>query len=184
MAALAEPILMTVEQFQALPEREDVLEELHWGHLVTLSRPKAWHIKLQMRLAELLRPLVLGRGYVVIEAPFRAVPEYDLRAADVAFVEKERWDRVGDGDLMGAPGIVIEIVSPSNTKSQIREYAALCLANGSEEFWLVERSAQSVTVTNKEGESRIYHRGDAIPIRTLGGRTLSVSDIFETQPET
>lgn len=183
MAALPEPLLMTVEQFQALPERQDVLEELHWGHLVTLSRPKLWHVRLQKRLAELLGFLAADRGYVFVELPFRSVPEYDLRAADVAFISKERCDSVGDGDLMGAPEIVIEIVSPSNTKSQIREYAALCLANGSEEFWLVERNTQTVTVTSKEGESRIYRRDDAIPIRALGGRTLSVDDIFEPEPE-
>ena len=95
MAALGEPLLMTVEKFQALPERQDVLEELHWESLVTLSRPKPWHIKLQIRVADLLRPLLAGVGYVITELPFRAVPEYDLRAADVAFISRERWDGAG-----------------------------------------------------------------------------------------
>jgi hypothetical protein len=31
-----------------------------------------------------------GRGYVVVELPFRALPEYDVRAADLAFVSKAR----------------------------------------------------------------------------------------------
>ena len=57
MAALGEPLLMMVEEFDLLPERQDVLQELHWGCLVNLSRPKGWHTKLQMKLADLLRPL-------------------------------------------------------------------------------------------------------------------------------
>jgi hypothetical protein len=60
MAARVEPLLMTVEQFAALPERQDVLEELHWGLLVTLSRPKAWPVKLQMKLTQLLQPAAAG----------------------------------------------------------------------------------------------------------------------------
>ena len=60
MPAFAEPSLMTVEQFNALPERQDVREEFHWGLLVTLPRPKAWHVKLQMKLTQLLQPAAAG----------------------------------------------------------------------------------------------------------------------------
>ncbi len=178
MAALGEPLLMTVEQFQSLPERSDALEELHWGCLVTLSRPKPWHIKLQIRLADLLRPLLASSGYVVTELPFRAVPEYELRAADVAFITRERWDGAGDKDLAGAPELVIEILSPSNTKTQLREYMALCLANGCEEFWTVDRSSETVTVTRKRGQSFIYQKEQLIPLQISGG-AISVNDVFE-----
>src|ERR1022692_2952781 len=50
MAAATEPLLMTVEQYRQLPDREDVIQELHWGMVVTLSRPKMRHAKLQSRL--------------------------------------------------------------------------------------------------------------------------------------
>ena len=178
MAALGEPLLMTVEQFDLLPERKDVLEELHWGQLVTLSRPKAWHVKLQMRLTQLLQPIASGRGYVVMELPFRAVSEYEVRAADVAFVRKLRWDDANDGYLSGVPELVIEIISPSNTKAQLREYAALCLANGAEEFWAVDRKTETITVTNRDGQSIQYSTSMDIPITVLGSSAVSVDSIF------
>lgn len=178
MAARVEPLLMTVEQFDALPERRDVLEELHWGLLVTLPRPKAWHVKLQMKLTQLLQPATAGRGYIVMELPFRAVAEYDLRAADVAFVSKARWDEVNDGYLFGPPELVIEIVSPSNTKSQLREYAALCLANGCKEFWTIDHKARTVMVTNKNGQSVKYSTGMDVPTKLLGTASLAVDQIF------
>jgi len=53
MAALPEPILKTVEQYRQLPEREDVIQELHWGQVVALSRPKMKHAKLQSLLVRL-----------------------------------------------------------------------------------------------------------------------------------
>jgi Uma2 family endonuclease len=178
MAALGEPLLMTVEQFDALPERQNVLEELHWGLLVTLPRPKAWHVKLQMKLTQLLQPAATGRGYIVMELPFRAVSEYDLRAADVAFVSKARWDEVNDGYLAGPPELVIEIISPSNTKTQLREYAALCLANGCEEFWAVDHKTKTLTVTNKNGQSVQYASGMELPITVLGAASIAVDQIF------
>ena len=178
MAALPEPLLMTVEQFDLLPEREDVLEELHWGHLVTLSRPQAWHVKLQVKLADLLRPVSTGRGYVITEMPFRTIAEYDLRAADVAFVSKARWDVVNEGYLAGAPELVIEILSPSNTKSQIREYAALCLANGCEEFWVVADNKKTVTVTDRSGQSVAYSKGMEAPLALFDAASIGVDLIF------
>jgi Uma2 family endonuclease len=178
VAALGEPLLMTVEQFHSRPECDGMLEELHWGQLVTLSRPKPWHIKLQMRIAELLRPLLENDGYVITELPFRALREYDLRAADVAFVSKQRWDEVGDQDLAGAPELVVEILSPSNTKTHIREYAALCLANRCEEFWTVEREAQTVTITQQSGQSTVYPKGQSAPVLSGSKGTLLIDEVF------
>jgi Uma2 family endonuclease len=178
MAALGEPLLMTVEQFQALPERGDVREELHWGQLVALSRPRPWHVKLQVRLAELLQPVAGGRGYILYELPFRAVAEYDLRAADVAFISKARWEAVDEGDLEGAPELVIEIISPSNTKTHLREYAALCLANGCEEFWAIDRKRRNVTVTDRNAQSIEYSSGMNVPLTVLSGTSIAVDRIF------
>ncbi|MFZ0593913.1 MAG: Uma2 family endonuclease [Bryobacteraceae bacterium] len=178
VAALNEPLLMTVEQFYSRPERASVVEELHWGQLVILSRPKPWHIKLQMKIAEILRPLLEVDGYVITELPFRALREYDLRAADVAFVSKARWDQVGEADLTGAPELVVEILSPSNTKSGIREYAALCLANGCVEFWSVDRDAPTVTVTNQSGQSVVYRKGQSAPVLSGTKGQITIDDIF------
>lgn len=67
MAAIAEPLLMTVEQYHRIPECEDVVQELHWGQVITLTRPKARHVKLQSRLVRLLRPRAEHLGYVESE---------------------------------------------------------------------------------------------------------------------
>jgi hypothetical protein len=40
MATIAEPLLMTVEQYRELPHRDDTIQELHVGQLVILTRPK------------------------------------------------------------------------------------------------------------------------------------------------
>jgi Uma2 family endonuclease len=178
MAAAPEPRLMTVDEYRQLPDREDVIQELHWGMVVTLSRPKMKHAKLQSRLARLLRPKAEHLGIVETEVAFRALPEYDLRGADVAFVSRERWDGTDDEDnLHGSPELVIEVLSPSNTRAEINERAVLCLSTGAQEFWVVDPKREIVSVTRRDGVATVYRKDDSIPLAMFEAY-LDVADIF------
>jgi len=173
--------LMTVEQFQELPlDRGPVMHELHHGEVVTLTRPKAKHYKLQARLADLLRAKAAHLGFVGIEVPFRAVPQFDLRAADVAFVTKDRWDSMDPEDnLRGAPELVIEVKSPSNTWAELRERASICLANGCQDFWIVDEKSRSITAIAPDGKAARYSGEDCVPLPSFGGAGLRVADVFK-----
>ena len=178
MAALPEPVLMTVEQYRELPDREDVIQELHWGMVVTLSHPKMKHAKVQSRLARLLRPKAEHLGVVETEVAFRALPEYDLRGADVAFVSQARWDSTDDNDnLHGSPELVIEVLSPSNTRAEINEKAVLCLSSGAQEFWVVDPKGEIISVTRQDGVTTAYRTGDRIPLPMFDS-SVDVSEIF------
>jgi hypothetical protein len=48
--------LVTVEEYRQLPDREDVIEELHFGMIVTLPWPKMGAFRLQSRFERLLHP--------------------------------------------------------------------------------------------------------------------------------
>jgi Uma2 family endonuclease len=176
--ATACPILMTVEQYRELPENESVIQELHWGRLVELTRPKLRHVKIQSRLVRLLRPKAEHLGVIESEAPFRALPEFELRAADVAFITQQRWDAADDDDnLNGSPELVIEVLSPSNTKPEMNEKAALFLSTGAKEFWVVSPRKKTVTVITSQN-SVVYSTHQKIPLTLFGG-FLSVAEIFE-----
>ncbi len=57
----------------------------------------------------------------------------------MAFVSQSRWIATDDDDnLHGSPELVIEILSPSNTKSEMREKATLYLSTEAEQFWVVD----------------------------------------------
>jgi hypothetical protein len=134
--------------------------------------------RLQYRLVELLRPKVANLGVVAAEVPFRALPEYDLRAADVAFVSRARWEGADPNDnLYGSPELVIEVLSPSNTKAEIREKAALYLSTGAEEFWVVDPKQCTVHVTTRNGLAALYVSGSEIPLPMFGS-SLEAGKIF------
>jgi Uma2 family endonuclease len=171
---------MTVEQFRELPPDDGPwLHELHYGEVVASERPKAKHYKLQVRLARLLEAQAGSLGAVGIEMPFRAVPQFDLRAAGVAFVSRERWDSIDPEDnLYGAPDLVVEVKSPSNTWAELRERASLCLANGCQDFWIVDQKARTVTAISRDGKAVRYTEADSIPLPLFGGDGLRVADVF------
>jgi Uma2 family endonuclease len=176
MAAL--PQLISVEQFRQLPEGE-LLYELHSGEVVALTRPRARHWKLQLRLSRLLEPKLRNFGEVATEVPYRPVAEFELRAADVAAISRARWDAIDpDDNLHGAPELVIEVKSPSNTERQLRELVSLCLNNGAVECWIVDANNKSVTVIRREGTATVFAAGASIPLSAFGGAELAVDEIF------
>lgn len=169
----------TFEEFLTLPEpKEGAFYELRGGEVVLMTRPKMRHARLQQRLERLLIPLADAVGFLSIEVAFRALPEGELRVADIAWLSARRAAEVEDeGFIPGAPNLVIEVASDSNTSPELKEKQILCLANGCEEFWVVYPKLNLVEVTTRNG-SRDYGRGEAIPLPLFGDASLEVSAIF------
>ncbi len=177
MAAL--PNLITVAQFRELPEGGEYAYELHHGEVVALTRPKIRHTKMQLRLSRLLELKLKLFGEIIIELPYCPLAEFEVRAADVAVISQSRWD-AGDSDgyLMGAPDLVRAVKSPSNTRKQLQELAALCLANGAREFWIVDADNRTVSVMRPEGSVGLYDTGSSLPLSAFDGGELAVDEIF------
>jgi Uma2 family endonuclease/predicted ATPase len=163
---------VTVEQFRELPLDDGPwLHELHYGEVVTSPRPESRQYKLQTRLSHLLEARAGNLGVAGIETPFRAVPEFELRAADVAFVSQERWDGIDpEDDLRGAPKLVIEVKSDSDTWPELRERASLCLANGCQDFWIVDEKARTITAIAPDGKAVQYAEADSISLAVVRRR--------------
>jgi hypothetical protein len=79
---------------------------------------------------------------------------------------------------------VNDVLSSSNTKSEIREKAALCLSTGTHEFWVVDPPSRSASVARPGGETKVYGIGDHIPLTLLGGGLEVARNIsLETQAD-
>lgn len=170
---------MTVEQYSALPEPVGGRYELHHGELVFVTRPKLGHAEIQNRLADFLRGLASGRGVVWTEFAFRPLPEYEVWAADVAFVSNDRLAAASRKDyLRGAPELVIEVLSPSNSATEMVEREALCMENGCLQFWLVDPKRKTVKVSTPDRRSITYIEGEKIPLTVPAPGELAVAEIF------
>ncbi|HEX7360292.1 MAG TPA: Uma2 family endonuclease [Bryobacteraceae bacterium] len=172
--------LMTVEEYRKLPKDDGPFyHELRHGELVPAPQPKIGHHLIQDRLADLLRHAAGPLWYASAELAFRALPEYELRVADVGVVTKERLDATDlEDNLHGAPELVIEALSPSNTSAEMNDNRKLCLENGTKEFWVLDRHRRQVKVSTPGGHSVTWHSGQEIPLPLFGDVRLRVDDIF------
>jgi Uma2 family endonuclease len=177
--------IMTVDQFRELPEDSGpVYHELRHGEVVAVTRPKLKHSLIQRNLRELLTQFAERGSYVDTEVAYRPLPEFELWVADVAYVAADRFQQADPNDnIRGAPELVVEVLSPSNTVSEIFEKERTCLANGSLEFWVVDPDRAQIKVSTPDGRTVTFHAGDEIPAPFGNRAKLKVSDIlrYETR---
>ncbi len=175
MSTQAVPV--TVEEFLRLPDPKEGHYELHHGEVV-LVPPTNWlHQDTQDRIQMILKRLAGTKGVARMEMSFRPEPDHEFWIADVAFA-RERAERARqNGSLEGAPELVAEVLSPSNTALEMNDRMRICLANGCRSFWVADPISRLLSVT--EGDTtRHYGVGASFHCDVLGA-TVSVREIFE-----
>jgi len=154
--------LLSFEDFAALPD-DGAKHELNEGVLVTMPPPKPRHGECQLTLGSALREFVLSRnlGRVFTESGYRLTPE-TVRAPDVSFVGNARLQNP-DEYFEGGPDLAVEIVSPGDDASDLRQKIQQYLDAGTSIVWVV------------------YPRSRQIEIHTPGKtiRTLGLDDTLE-----
>ena len=169
--------LMTFEEFAQLPDPPEGHYELHHGELVLVAPPKVVHYDLQRRLRRLLESQAGEQWEIDIEMAFRPKPDLEYWTADAGAIAHARYlEGRGAGYIQGAPELVIEVLSPSNTAAEMEEKCEICLASGSREFWVVSPSRNWVTVSTPDGRSVRYTAGQSIQL--IVGGVLAVDAVF------
>lgn len=79
---------------------------------------------------------------------------------------------------MGAPELVIEILSPSNTFAEIHDKAQLCLQNGTREFWIVNLKKEQVIVMTADSPNRLYGGQDQVLLLCVSDASILAAKIF------
>lgn len=123
----------------------------------------------------------LGEVYTA-EPGFQLQPEPEavVRCPDAAFISKDRIPAKEDekGFWPIAPDLAIEIISPSESASEIREKLDDYLAAGVRLIWVVYPSTETVeAIRGKEikrlGKSDLLEGGDVVP-----GFSYRLSSLF------
>jgi Uma2 family endonuclease len=172
--------LMTVEEFSKLPKDDGPFyHELHRGQVVAVSRPIPRYYLVQTRLRDLLQAIARPGSFTATVLAFCPTGDRDLRVADVAYISPERnaaWDL--DNYFQGAPDLVAEVLSPSNTASEIYDKQVLCLDNGARQFWVIDPEKRRILVFTPDGTMSRYEAGQQIPVPMIGQGSVSVDAIL------
>jgi len=126
--------------------------ELVKGELRKMSPAGHRHGRIAIRIATPLDTHVtankLGAVYAA-ETGFWISSDPDtVRAPDVAFVSQRRLDELGDveGYWPGAPDLVVEVISPSDTYTEVEEKVLEWLEAGARMVVVVNPRKRAVTV--------------------------------------
>ena len=177
------PGTATAVDLEAVNTREQGIFELVDGVLV--AKPMG---KLESMLAgailALLREFVLAHNLGIVTAPdgmIRLGPK-TFRVPDVAFIA---WARIPDGPLTEeslanvVPDLAIEVLSPSNTKSEMAKKRREYFAAGVRLVWEVDLPSRTVAVFKVPRRStRLDATMTLEAPEILPGFRLPISDLF------
>jgi Uma2 family endonuclease len=182
---------LTFDEWQALPETTQICEVVD-GVLVMPPTPLWEHQWLSMEIAVRLRNFVNERGMgLAITAPYDILIQREplrTRQPDILVVNAALTGVTSPADLVGQPFLelppllVVEVVSPGNTRREIDERLADYRSIGVPECWLVNFPAKSVEVLRLTAEAAtttaIFGMGDTLSCEVLPGFMLPIADIF------
>lgn len=179
----------TLEEFWALPEREDrVRYELIGGHLFMVPPPKSPHEDLDARMNKALMKFVLannveGDVYHPRSAIWKRARGSTYLEPDMMYVSKELRARMGDKRY--AADVVFEYLSPRTSLYDQTTKADTYLALGVRELWLIDPVTRTIEVRHASMEADVpiwevcvYSRGEHAKSRVLAGWEVSVSELF------
>jgi Uma2 family endonuclease len=172
--------LITVEEYSRLPDPPGGRLELHHGEVILISEPPYYHADLEDNICDGLKRRCGTRSYRIrTEFACRPLPEYEVWAVDVGLASKERWKAAQRRDwIAGSPELVVEVLSPSNTKRAMQDRMETLFGGGCQQFWIVDFDARTVTVATPDGGSRVYSGTDSIPLEPFGAEPFPLLEIF------
>jgi len=176
---------MTVEEFLACLAPEGKAELVR-GELRVTPPAGAPHgvaaVNLVFMLLSHVRRHGIGRvfadgfGYELIRLP------RTVRVPDASFVRGERLppEGIGPGLLKLAPDLAIEVLSPSESASELEEKLDDYLFSGTQLIWVVDPVRRTVMIIAADAPVRWLREGDTLDGgAVVCGFTCPVSDIFE-----
>jgi Uma2 family endonuclease len=176
---------LTLDQFLALPERDDGTHyELSQGELITLPPPGYRHGALVMGIGALLLNSLDRKKYAVTGADsgFLLDPNPEaatVRGADIAVSRRtDVGENLPTGWFSGAPLLAVEVVSPSNTAKDMQLKVKQYLEAGALEVWLVYPDTRTLYVYSAgRRDPQVFEERDTF--NSVVGKTFRVEDLFD-----
>lgn len=184
-AARAAVMLMTPDEFLLHP-LPDGKAELVRGELRVTPPAGGPHGCVATNIVGLLlahvKPRGLGRvfadgaGYQLLELP------RTVRAPDASFVRSDRLPKqgIGPGFLKLAPDLAVEVLSPSESASELEEKLDDYRACGTPLIWVVDPVRRTVMIVASDSPVRWLREADTLDAgEVIAGFVCGVAEIFE-----
>ena len=174
---------ITVAEFEAMPEDPGHRYELVDGELVDMDgAPK--HGIVTIKIGRVLDQGIdaLGLPMVVGVSTGFQMSIYTLRFPDVHVTSWARlaaYDEAEGAFPRFGPDVAIEVVSPSNSPSELARKTAEYFANGTRAVWIADPETRTVVIRRPGQAERVFGVGDVLyGDPEIPGFACAVADIF------
>ena len=173
----------TYEDLFGLPD-DGKRHEIIYGELYELPPPSLEHQEILMRLVALLLPEVRSVAGRMLLAPVGVfMPGTEPVQPDLLVLTQERMHLRSERGIEGAPDLLVEVLSPGNTKHDRVTKRLLYVQGGVREYWLVDPQARSIEVlVLEDGEYRTLVQAcgnEPVTSTVLSQLSFPASAVFE-----
>jgi Uma2 family endonuclease len=153
------------------------------------AAPRRKHQKISGIVFSRLHVFLENRLCEVYQAPFDVrLPVHSKKNEDIFTVvqpdicvicDRSKLDEAG---CVGAPDLIIEILSPGNNKKDLRYKYEVYEESGVKEYWIIHPDEQTLLIyTLNEGgyvPSKLFIPGDVVKSQCISGFSLDLEDVF------
>jgi Uma2 family endonuclease len=165
--------------------------ELFRGKIFKLSAPNTKHQAVAGNLTASIITFLRGKRCKAFPAPFDVRLPIKNRKKDDEITTVVQPDlcvicdetKLDDRGCCGAPDFVVEILSPGNSKKEVRFKHELYEEAGVKEYWIIYPEEESVAVFLLNGQGKyngaiIYASGETITAGAVPGFSINLAEIF------
>lgn len=162
--------------------------ELLRGKIARLAAPSRAHQAVSINLATLFKNALWNSPCKVYTAPFDVrLPKqtskdvHTVVQPDICVIcDPSKLDERG---CVGAPDLVVEILSPGNSKREMKDKFSIYEESGVQEYWIVYLAEKSVQVFRLNEEGRFvgiqpFVEEDDISTPVIPGLSISLTEVF------
>lgn len=169
----------------------DEMVEIIKGRLFKMTpAPSRIHQKVALKLGSILLQFLHGKPCDVYIAPFdvrlsktstKNEDIYTVVQPDICVIcDKEKLD---DAGCLGAPDIIVEILSPGNNKKELQNKYEVYQESGVKEYWIIQPIGRTLLIYSLQNgryiASRLFTSGDVVTSTILPGFSLDLEDFFK-----
>lgn len=160
--------------------------ELIDGKAYAMAAPNDFHQAILVEMLTQMANFLRGKPCKVRPAPYDVRLFYEEDESDGTVVqpdisiicdEKKR----GSEGCRGAPDLVVEILSPSNTADEYVRKFNLYMKAGVREYWIADsksKTVQSFVLQNGAYTGTVYEAGAVLSSAAIAGLSITLRDVF------
>ena len=180
MKAEVKEKVWTYEDYLKL--EDDNRYEVINGRLYEMPAPTPWHQKISARIFLIISKF-LKEGELYYSPIDVVLSEDMVLQPDIVYISKENLGIIGEKAIMGAPDLVVEIVSPSTTRRDTVVKKGIYEDFSVKEYWIVYpgEKAMEVWALNESGKYELCsfaEKEGKVKSKVLEGLEIDLKEVF------